>query len=39
LPEGRRAVLSKEDNPGTWVYVYSTTADFALAHVLPGAAP
>ena len=39
LSEGRRAVLSKEDNPGTWVYVYSTTADFALAHVLPGAAP
>jgi hypothetical protein len=39
LPEGRRAVLSKEDNPGTWVYVYSTTADFALAHVLPLAVP
>jgi len=23
LPEGRRAVLSDEDSPGTWVYVYS----------------
>jgi hypothetical protein len=39
LPEGRRAVLSEEDNPGTWVYVYSTTADLALAHALPVAAP
>ena len=39
LPEGRRAVFSKEDNPGTWVYVYSTTADLALAHALPDAIP
>jgi hypothetical protein len=39
LPEGRRAVLSEEDNPGTWVYVYSTTADLALAHAPPGAVP
>jgi hypothetical protein len=39
LPEGRQAMLSKEDSPGTWVYVYSTTADLALAHALPDAAP
>jgi len=39
LPQGRRAVLSEEDNPGTWVYVYSTTADLALAHALPVAVP
>jgi len=39
LPEGRWAVLSEEDNPGTWVYVYSTTAGLALAHALPVTVP
>lgn len=39
LPEGRRAVLSQEDNPGTWIYVHSTTAELALAYALPGAVP
>jgi len=37
LPGGRGAVLSKGENPGTWVYVYSTTTDLVLAQAAPGA--
>jgi hypothetical protein len=32
LPEGQKAMLSNEDNPGTWVYVHSTPA----GHILTG---
>jgi len=38
LSEGQRTILSKEDNLGTWVYVYSTPADLAPTGALHDAA-
>jgi len=37
LPDGRRAVLAQEENPGTWVYVHSVVTDPAQASPLANA--